>query len=264
MTLEEIKQTAFGCLCEFALFCQQNGIRYYLSNGTLLGAIKYGGFIPWDDDVDVFVPREDYNRLIKTYIDSEKYLLYSIERNRKYLFPFAKLCDMSTEKIESNIYNGVSLGVDIDIFPLDNLGDNLECAKKTIDTQAELIKKQMFHKCEKAASKNTVKRLIKDIVLNVSRPLCRYYTKVLSQNAQKHMSSQMTSYVGCVAWCIYGHREILSRDIFLSSDTKTFQKLDLNVPVGYDVYLRSLYGDYEKDPPADKCVSHHRFKAYFR
>ena len=71
LSLSDIKTIAFDILKHFAIFCEQNSIRFYLSNGTLLGAIKYGGFIPWDDDIDVFVPREDYDRLIKIYENNE-------------------------------------------------------------------------------------------------------------------------------------------------------------------------------------------------
>ncbi len=264
MTLSDIKESALGCLCELVSFCRQNKIQYFLSNGTLLGAVKYGGFIPWDDDIDVFIPREDYNRLVKTYIDSEKYALYAIERNRKYLFPFAKLCDVSTEKIEYNIYNGVELGVDVDIFPLDNLGDTLEDATKLIDIQKRLITKQMFHKCKNADSRNYMKRLAKNIILTLSRPLCYYYTKRLSNNAKKYASNQMTSYVGCASWCIYGHQEILPQELFSTTAEKIFQNINFSIPIGYDAYLKSLYGDYEMDYPLDKCVSHHKFKAYFK
>ena len=72
MSLSQIKQTAFGILCHFKDFCEKENIRYFLSNGTLLGAVKYGGFIPWDDDIDVFVPREDYDRLIRIFPDTDR------------------------------------------------------------------------------------------------------------------------------------------------------------------------------------------------
>ena len=73
LTLEELKEIEFEILKVFDAFCKENNIRYFLAFGTLLGAIRYKKFIPWDDDVDVLVPREDYERLVKIFNDNEKY-----------------------------------------------------------------------------------------------------------------------------------------------------------------------------------------------
>ena len=132
LTLQEMKEIEFSLLKEFRTFCEQNNIRYYLAYGTLLGAIRYKGFIPWDDDVDVLVPRKDYNRVIELFKDHENIKLYSTERNKKYGYPFAKLCDMNTLKIEGIVKNGVVQGVEIDIFPLDYWENDLEKAKAEV------------------------------------------------------------------------------------------------------------------------------------
>ena len=112
LTLQELKNIEFDLLKEFDAFCRQNQIRYFLAYGTLLGAVRYKGFIPWDDDVDVLVPREDYDKMIKIYKDSDRYRLYSTERNPKFGYPFSKLCDMTTKKEEENINNGIEQGVE--------------------------------------------------------------------------------------------------------------------------------------------------------
>jgi lipopolysaccharide cholinephosphotransferase len=132
LTLVEIKQIEFQILQKFKSFCNDNNIQYYLSNGTLLGAVKYRGFIPWDDDIDVMVPREDYDRLVRCFKDDKRYRLFSFERNEEFLFTFAKLCDMSTVKEETNINNGMSLGIDIDIFPLDAWDNNPDMVKREL------------------------------------------------------------------------------------------------------------------------------------
>lgn len=99
LSLDELREVELDILKTFHNFCEENKIKYYLSNGTLLGAVKYRGFIPWDDDIDVFVPREDYDRLISIFKDSEKYHLFAFERNERYRYLFAKLCDMATLKV---------------------------------------------------------------------------------------------------------------------------------------------------------------------
>lgn len=87
LTLQELKEIEFDMLKMFDAFCKENNIRYFLAYGTLLGAIRYKKFIPWDDDVDVLVPREDYDRLLHLFQDNEKYRLYAFEKNENYLFP---------------------------------------------------------------------------------------------------------------------------------------------------------------------------------
>ena len=140
LSLKEIKEIEFELLKKFDSFCKENNVRYFLSNGTLLGAVKYKGFIPWDDDIDVLVPREDYDSLIELFHDDGRYKLFAFERNAEYRYPFAKFCDMRTRKAEGNIDNGVALGVDIDIFPLDAWNGDIGSAKKEV----RYINKNMF------------------------------------------------------------------------------------------------------------------------
>ena len=129
LTLDELKQIELETLKMFHAFCVENNIRYYLAYGTLLGAVRYKKFIPWDDDVDLLIPREDYDRLITLFKDNERYRLYSFERNKDYHFPFAKLCDMTTLKVEDFYPNAkVKLGVEIDLFPLDNFNSDYDKA----------------------------------------------------------------------------------------------------------------------------------------
>ena len=96
LSLNELKEIELETLKMFHAFCVEHNIRYFLAYGTLLGAIRYKKFIPWDDDVDLLIPREDYDRLLTLFQDNEKYKLYSFERNPDYLFTFAKLCVMTT------------------------------------------------------------------------------------------------------------------------------------------------------------------------
>lgn len=118
--LREIQQVELGVLRHLDQVCRENGLHFFLSNGTLLGAVKYEGFIPWDDDIDVFMPRCDYDRLMRlSGADSGPYRLLSQERTPGWRLPFAKLCDLSTCKQETCADFGADIGLDVDIFPLD-------------------------------------------------------------------------------------------------------------------------------------------------
>lgn len=263
MTLARIRKTELGILKHFRDFCERERIRFCLSNGTLLGAVKYGGFIPWDDDIDVFVPRADYDRLMKCYRDSDRYRLFSPERNRRYRFPFAKLCDMTTEKVEDNVDNGVCLGVDIDIFPLDAWDDDPAAARHQAAAMGKHITLLTFFKCAKAISVNPVKRFVKDVVLALGRPACGRFVDRMGRIAKANAGNPRPAWLGCVVWCIYGEREIIPAEVFAELVPVRFEGEEFPAPAGFDRYLRSLYGDYTQDPPPEEQVTHHRYHAYY-
>lgn len=262
LTLQELKEIEFSILKEFDAFCKENNIRYFLAYGTLLGAIRYKKFIPWDDDVDVLVPREDYNRLLTLFRDSEKYRLYAYEKDSRYLYPFAKICDTETVKCEFGYDNGVDLGVDIDIFPLDAWDDDLEKAKKEmkyIKTNMEYLR---LTKLKKPDSANPIKRFVKGIVML----FCKmhggeYYIKKII-NATCKEGQTGNNFVGCKTWCVYGDRGIHRAQAFASAVEIEFEGQMFPAPVGYDEYLTDLYGDYLPEPPKEKQKTHHTFKAY--
>ncbi len=257
LSLTEIKETTFALLKHFSDFCQENNISFLLSNGTLLGAVKYGGFIPWDDDIDVFVPRKDYDKLIEIYKDYDKYKLFSRERNSEYKFPFAKLCDMTTVKAEVNMNNGVQLGLDIDIFPLDS------CSKHILKPNVQ--RKIKIYQVGCVLSKfisSKGKPIHKRAVIGFCRLLgFNFFCNGLIKTIRKEMSMG-DEYMGCLMWPIYGEREIIPSEVFAETITVDFEGGRFPAPAGYDIYLRSLYGDYEKDPPVEKQKSHHSYTAY--
>lgn len=262
LTLQELKEIEFDLLKVFDAFCRENNIRYFLAYGTLLGAIRYKKFIPWDDDVDLLIPREDYNRMISLYQDSERYRLFAFEKDEKYPFPFAKLCDMTTRKDEFGYVGGPELGVDIDLFPLDAWDDDFDKAKK----EAEYIKKNMvylgFARLKKPDSVNPVKRLVKGMVMAFCKMLgYKYFIKKILKASDKP-EQKGERYVGAKAWCVYGERGIIPAEAFADSIEIEFEGKMFPAPVGYDTYLTCLYGDYLPEPPKEKQKTHHSFKAY--
>lgn len=241
-------------------FCEKHNLQYFLSNGTLLGAIKYKGFIPWDDDIDIFIPRKDYDYFVREYKDTERFKLFSPEREAKYAFPFAKLCDMTTRKEERNNNNGVELGVDIDIFPLDQWDkDAKRHARKQVQRMLWL---RLAKNYEITATSYIGKTLIKKVVAFFCKILgTTYFVKKLCNGAERKTIT--SSNVGCVVWPVYGMREIIPAEVFDKSIKVEFEGEWFYAPKGFDIYLRSLYGEYEKDPPLEKQKTHHRFIAYY-
>ena len=256
LSLQEIKTVTLDILTHFDDFCKQHNIRFFLSNGTLLGAVKYGGFIPWDDDVDVMVPREDYDRLIALYRDSDRFRLFSPEREAAFRFPFAKLCDMTTRKEEHNTDNGVALGLDIDIFPLDRCTEHILQTPILMQLRTAQVG-CVLSKFRDASDKPLAKRLV--IAYCRRRGFAHFHKRLAA--LVKREGRRGHTHGGCLMWPIYGEREIMDAAVFADGTEVTFEGRTFAAPIGYDIYLRRLYGDYEQDPPPDKQKTHHHYRA---
>ena len=187
LTLPEIKEIELEILKVFHNFCKENNIRYFISHGTLLGTIRYKGFIPWDDDVDVLVPREDYDRLLAIFKDSEKYRLLHFEKDDRFLFPYAKLCDMTTLKVENGREADLHLGVDMDIFPLDAWDDDMKKARKEVKRQKRAMSCLGLAKAHKPASSTVLKLIVKSILMVFAKMRgSKHYVRKLIKGARKH------------------------------------------------------------------------------
>lgn len=263
LSLQEIKNVELGILQMFDSFCRENNIRYYLAFGTLLGAIRYKKFIPWDDDVDVLVPREDYDRLLTLFQDSERYHLYAFEKDPQFYYPFAKLCDMTTRKEQSVYKNkGVDLGVDVDIFPLDAFDDDLEKAKKETERISKLGMWLRMSKLEEPMTNDPVKRFAWNVVIAFAKLFGGGYfiKKIIKASNKPHQKGE--KYVGAKVWSMYGERGIVPAEAFADVVEVEFEGQKFLAPAGYDTYLTCLYGDYLPEPPKEKQKTHHAFKAY--
>ena len=254
LSLQEVKDIEFEILEHFDDFCKKNDLTYYLAYGTLLGAIRYKGFIPWDDDVDVLMPREDYLKLLKIYTDSEKYKLLAYEKDKKVMFPYGKICDMETYKEEFGYESDIKLGLDIDIFPLDYWDDDIKKAKK----ESKKINRYMLFlnisKLKKPDSINPVKRFAKGIVMRYCKLRgSEHYVKKIIAAAYKPKQNG-SRYIGTKSWCVYKERNIIPARAFSEGTETEFEGRMIPAPAGYDEYLTCLYGDYLPEPPKEKQV----------
>lgn len=262
LTLPEIKAIELDILKHFHAFCEENHIRYFISHGTLLGTIRYKGFIPWDDDVDVLVPREDYDRLLKLFQDTDRYRMCYFEKDPHFLFPYAKLCDMTTRKIENGTELGTPLGLDMDIFPLDAWGSDLKKARREAKRQKRLLFKLGLTKLEKPDSRTFWKRLLKGVLMVLCKMKgSRYYVRKLIKASRSH-PYEGSAYLGAKAWNVYGCRDIIPVEAFDHPIPVEFEGETFWAPAGYDTFLTCLYGDYLPEPPVEKRKTHHNFKAY--
>lgn len=263
LKLNEIKEIEIQLLKEFKSYCETHKLKYFLSNGTLLGAIKYNGFIPWDDDIDVIMPRDDYNRFVKEFPSNEKIKLLNEETCENYFFSFAKLSDLSTLIQNQTILKNYECGIHIDIFPLDKWEENKKKASKKAKRIQKLCKKLCFSISHFCQGRSWLRTCAKNMIIfytQIKGPT--YYRKKLRNVIKNALDKSGTEYCGCLVWPIYGAREIIPTEAFSKTIFVEFEGDKYPAPIGYDVYLRSLYGDYENDPPSKKQRSHHKYIAY--
>lgn len=259
MDLNEIKSVESQILRHFADFCEKNNIRYFLSNGTLLGAVKYQGFIPWDDDVDVGLLREDYDKFIALYKDNKHYTLCEVSRSPSYDYPFAKLMDNRTYLIESDICNGIELGVYLDIFPIDNAGSNFRLAQFRA-----VFGRALASLLQWAKSNRKPETLVQRCQLLLSKLMSpRQWILLIEKNARRFAHREKAKYAACLVWPAYKAREVVPHEVYDDVASGCFEENWYKIAIGYDVYLRSLYGDYENDPPLELQKTHHIFEAYW-
>lgn len=259
--LNQIKQIETEILRRFATVCEQNGLQFFLSNGTLLGAVKYRGFIPWDDDIDVFMPRADYERLMQIdEIDEGPFRLMSRERVPAWRLPFAKLCDRRTIKREGSADFGAEYGLEIDIFPLDvwsgEKGQAFRCGLWRRGLSASV--KTRFE-----TPKTGWRKAVLFGVWCLSRAVGhRFFLRRIDREIARGKRVSRPAFVGSVAWSLYGMREHIPAECFSGTAAVSFEGADYPAPVGYDVYLQSMYGDYHLDPPPEKQITHHFFRVW--
>ncbi len=263
LSLEENKQYQLGILKSVAKFCDENGLRYYLAYGTLIGAVRHAGFIPWDDDIDLQMPRPDYDKFIATYQDEGYKVIDPCSAGARH--SMVKVIDTRTVKIEKAVKyeNGQRLGIDIDIFPLDGQPESEEMYEKYYKQKHRLLRKFAFlvSDIKQYALKTKIARGLPYMLahLTTKNRIWKKLRKINAQYAYEH-----SKYIGATDSL---HNSIKNRNLREWYDEVielNFEGCKFKAPVGYDEILTKMYGDYMTLPPADKQVTHHSNKTYLK
>jgi len=268
LSLEEIKKIELDILKDIHQVCENNGLRYYLAGGTLLGAIRHKGFIPWDDDIDIIMPRPDYMKFIKIYENEgdKKYKLISPYNNKNHLYTFTKVFDTRTVKIENGIdYDSDNIGgIEVDIFPSDGLPDNIKKSNNYFFRQKILFNFYTFSVLKYRKGKNVIKNIIKNTIISICKLFGKNRFIELINNMAMKYDFNNSKYIAVSVTPYYGKKERLEKDRFINPIKVEFEGYLFNAPENYDQYLSNLYGEYMKLPPEEKRITHHNYKAYWK
>lgn len=262
ITVDEMKEIQLKILIDIADFCEKNNLRYFLCGGTLLGAVRHKGFIPWDDDIDISMPRPDYERLLQTYSHPD-YTLFHWQKGGKYLGTFTKAADRRTIIDEKGDF-GEEIGVNIDIFPIDGLPGPDKKNRAMIRKFRFLYRIVCSTMAEDLSNRTFFKKIAISAVKGLDHifPIRNAFTKMVVKGAQKYPFDTAEK-VAAVVWG-YGEREIVDRDVYSHYIKLDFEGYQFNVPQKYDTYLKMLYGDYMALPPKEQQVYKHGATAYWK
>lgn len=261
-TLKKIHEIQLEMALEVKRICRKNNINYSLIAGTLLGAVRHKGFIPWDDDLDIGMLREDYNKFVvacKTDL-SNKYFLQTWDTDTGFPLPIAKIRKIGTRYVEKNSSSSSHHnGIFIDIFPFDNV-PNSNFNRWIQDLRTYVLKRMLIVKNQYIVWDNNEKA--KRIIYNILKLYAGFYSQ---DQIKKNLYSIMTMYNFKQTEKIitfggaYGYKkESINNEWFNNLQEINFEGNKFSAPVNPEVYLSYFYGDFMTLPPEDKRYNRHK------
>ena len=254
--LNELKEIELSMMKKVHEFCVSQNIDYYLAYGTLLGAIRHNGFIPWDDDIDIWMKRDDYEKFLKEfpkYASNNGMDIVNPYTKTKYNNSFTKIVNTNTILKEKQFRGDDEIGVFIDVFPLYYVPENekllrkykrknklLSASRKILSKKDGLLKRIIIKILQIFLSPNKLARKTNEMV---KKACTNYNSKVFVNTGPQE-----------VFWTKYFDEKILHK----------FEDTEFYIPKEYDAVLKSRYGDYMKLPPLEMQVPHHISDIYIK
>lgn len=269
LSLRDIQVQANKVLDKLDSVCKLANVKYMLAYGTLIGAVRHNGFIPWDDDVDIWMVREDYDRFLK-YCSQHEQDLYPFKlctraNTLNYPYYISRFANNDYKYI-TKLSNGVSpdIGIFIDIYPLDEYGKTIEYGKK-IEKRIAIQNVLYWAYIEKRSFTGGINAVIRWFVHYLMRLLHgKNYSQVINSKIDKNLNKLRggSDYLGLPGWETY--RIFFPKELFAQTIMHKFENGEYPIPKEYDEILTMIYGDYMKLPPEEKRYPHHEYEVIKR
>jgi|SRR5690554_849179 len=259
--LKDLQRILIEIYKDIAEVCRKYDLKFMLGGGTCLGAVRHNGFIPWDDDMDLMMPRKDYNKLLELFDKElgEKYDLVDLNITNSGQKIFAKIMKKNTRFIETDcFYDNSPSGIFVDIFPIERLPDNkyLRSLFLFLATYFTRFIRIIINYQLSLNPNAKAKKLFKYRIIGILTSFLpvykwnRIYTAFISS-----CSGEKYCTIPSGLKEVYG--ELQPIDTFFPVSKGTFEGIEVNIPNKYDTYLKALYGNYMKLPPIDQRTSGH-------
>lgn len=262
LSLRESQLAALNVLEQVDKICRKLDIKYYLMWGTLIGVIRHQGFIPWDDDLDIAMFKDDFNILKEYFIthkrECDPLYIDCYPDNDKCFFNIPRICD-STYKLLFNNMNYTS-GMFIDVYVLEGLGNESDLAywgkrfKKYSYYQKMIYMSSLKHIFYGSSMLHKIGNIPQCVIAKIVGK--SHYMSAI--NSYKHFDINNCTYIGVPKW----EKSIMRREWFSDTIEKTFEGNKFYIPIGYEEILRNAYGDYMKFPPESQRHPYHGYEAY--
>ena len=259
----ELKKIQIDILDNINKFCIDNNIKYWIDYGTLLGAVRHKGYIPWDDDIDIGMLREDYDKLIKLFNKSNnRYVLKDYILDKNWHYSYGKILDTDTIMYEPDEKNGIKSSVFIDIFIYDDLSNDDRVVKNAFKKRKLYGRLHVLQTYKVSYYENKRKfnfiRLPLHLILKLFPK--NYFVKKIVQIEMKYASND-AKMVGLLCEKL---DVAFDKEDFADVTKIEFEGKKYFAPKDYDKHLKLAYGNYMELPPKEKRISNHKFVAYYK
>lgn len=257
---ERVRAIQLEILDDVDRFCKENNLRYSLGYGTLLGAVRHKGYIPWDDDIDLIMPRPDYDRFLASYTSDQNEVI-DLSAHPACVETFAKVSRKGTLMVDNLLGRGM-WGVNVDIFPLDGiLAEGMEVYYEKIMRKKDLVAKICpFYK---VVGHGRVLWFIKYLLKRIHYPTLKS-VKTLKRELAEEQRNQAFDKAEMAGTYFESRQcnEFMEKAIYDEYTDLPFEGKDYRGLKRYDDYLTHIYGDYMTPPPVDGRESRHQYKVY--